>query len=71
MWNAKAESFIKPLKVEAVYMSGYDTYADVLADLPGLIVEVYNSKRLHSALGYPSPFNFEETQARTLVETEA
>lgn len=68
--NAKAESFMKTLKVEAVYMTEYNTYADVLADLPGFIEEVYNTKRLHSALGYLSPFKFEETQARTLVETE-
>jgi len=32
--NAKAESFMKPLKVEAVYRAAYETFEDVTADLP-------------------------------------
>ncbi len=57
--NAKMESFFRTLKVEEVYMSEYRTYEDVLNCIPYFIEEVYNSKRLHSALGYKSPIEFE------------
>ncbi len=69
--NAKAESFLTTLKVEAVHRTEYDTYADVVADLPRCIDGVDNTRRLHSALGYLSPTDREETHARRPVNSEA
>jgi len=57
--NATMESFFKTLKYEEVYLFDYETLANVLERIPYFIEEVYNRKRIHSALGYLSPVNFE------------
>ena len=57
--NAKAEQFMRTLKYEEVYVNDYDTLAEVLASVQHFIEAVYNRKRLHSAIGYRSPAEFE------------
>lgn len=58
--NATMESFFKALKHEEVNLCQYETYQDVITRLPHFLEDVYNHKRLHSALGYRSPDEFEE-----------
>ena len=62
--NAKAESFMKTLKSEEVYLRQYRNQEDARASMQNFIEDVYNRKRLHSALGYLSPDAFEESQHR-------
>ena len=61
--NAMAESFIKTLKYEDVYPNHYRDMAEALAGIAEFIEEVYNQKRLHSALDYRSPAAFERGAA--------
>ena len=58
--NAIMESFFKTLKHEEVNLCEYETYQDVINRLPYFLEEAYNHKRLHSALGYRPPDEFEE-----------
>jgi putative transposase len=58
--NAFVESFMKTLKQEEVYLANYETYLDVLENLPSFIEEVYNEKRVHSGIDYLTPSELEE-----------
>src|SRR5271168_2705399 len=73
--NAACESFMKTLKYEEVLRNEYLDLAEARASIVGFIEKVYNQKRLHSALGYLPPAEFEaqlimqnkEAAARQLV----
>jgi len=57
--NAWTESFMKTLKYDEIHMREYETYLDVVENLPRFIEEVYNKIRLHSSLNYLPPDEFE------------
>jgi len=57
--NAKAESFIKTLKYEEVYRREYRDLAEARVSIGRFLEKTYNQKRLHSALGYRPPEEFE------------
>jgi transposase InsO family protein len=68
--NAKAESFMKTLKSEEVYLHQYRDQEEARASMQRFIEEVYNGKRLHSSLGYLSPASFEEQHRNPGVDGE-
>ena len=59
--NAACESFMKTLKYEEVYRQEYRDLAEARASIARFIEKVYNGKRLHSALGYRPPAEFERS----------
>jgi putative transposase len=58
--NAKAESCFKTLKHEEVCLKQYQTFQEAEDNIREFIEDVYNTKRLHSSLGYLPPTEFEE-----------
>ena len=65
--NAKAESFMKTLKYEEVYLWEYNSFEDAKERIEHFIGAVYNIKRLHSAVGYVPPTEFEQQLGVKLV----
>jgi len=57
--NAFAESFMKTIKTEEVYLWEYRTLDDVQRRISYFIEDVYNQKRLHASLDYMPPNEFE------------
>lgn len=66
--NGYAERVIRTIKEEEVYLSEYEDYESALAQIGQFIDEVYRQKRIHSALGYLTPAEFE---AQCLKQTAA
>jgi len=57
--NAYAESFMKTIKVEEVYLKEYRTFDEAYKNIQRFIEDVYNAKRLHSSIGYKAPNEME------------
>ena len=62
--NASCESFIKTLKREEIYANRYDNLEQLRANIEEFLEQYYNRRRLHSALGYRSPEEFERKSAQ-------
>ena len=62
--NAKAESFMKTLKAEEINGKAFTDIGDARRRIDRFIADVYNRERLHSALGYQSPLEFETAFAQ-------
>src|SRR5262249_46674321 len=62
--NASCESFMKTLKREEIYANRYANLEELRTNIEEFIEEYYNRQRLHSALGYRSPEEFEHQNAR-------
>ena len=52
---------MKTLKYEEVYRNDYRNFAEAFASMSAFLEVVYNQRRLHSALGYVPPAEFEQT----------
>lgn len=59
--NAACESFMKTLKYEEVYRTDYRNFSEAVGSIRTFLDVVYNQRRLHSALGYMPPTEFEQT----------
>jgi transposase InsO family protein len=68
--NASCESFIKTLKHEEIYVSRYENLEQLRDNIEAFIDQYYNRQRLHSALGYRSPEEFEQ-QAQAVSAANA
>jgi len=69
--NASCESFIKTLKREEIYANRYQDLGHMRVNIEEFIEQYYNRLRLHSALGYRSPEEFERQKEMSRVEESA
>src|SRR6202050_2075391 len=69
--NATCESFLKTLKREEIHASIYRDFEDLRDRMEEFIEGYYNVRRLHSALGYRSPEDFEKASQRESQRTSA
>lgn len=69
--NAACESFMKTLKYEEVHRNEYRDLAEARCEIGAFLDKVYNQKRLHSALGYIPPAEFEANLAAQRKEAAA
>jgi putative transposase len=69
--NANCESFIKTLKREEIHVNDYRGLEHLRANIEEFIERYYNRCRLHSALGYQSPEEFEQTHGSEPFSTGA
>lgn len=67
--NAAMESFFKTLKKEEVYLNDYETVVEAKMRIAYFIEEIYNTRRLHSSIGYQSPIDFENLIIASLSVT--
>lgn len=64
--NAACESFMKTLKYEEVFRNEYRDLVEANRSIERFLEQVYNEKRLHSALGYRPPAEFESSLPRSV-----
>jgi transposase InsO family protein len=69
--NATCESFMKTLKYEEVYRQEYRDLAEARASIQRFLEKIYNAKRLHSALGYRPPTEFERMLRDSTTGTDS
>lgn len=69
--NAMAESFIKTLKTEEVYLNEYGTLRDAQHNIHHFLEQIYNHKRLHSSIGYQTPVEYEAQYIKSFTLTQA
>jgi transposase InsO family protein len=69
--NASCESFMKTLKREEIYANKYDDLEHLRANIEEFIEQYYNRLRLHSALGYQSPEEFEQRSESLKVDSRS
>jgi putative transposase len=63
--NGKCESFMKTLKGEEIDARRYRSFSELQSHVEEFLDQIYNRVRLHSALNYQSPVEFEESRAKT------